>query len=213
MVHPNPTVSDNSPEIWAGAPPATLTATPSGGTGASTFLWSPGGATTSTISTSTAGTYSVTVTDTKGCTGSGTGTLTVDPNPTVSVNSPTVCSSTLPATLAATPSGGTGAVTYDWSTGATTSTISTSTAGTYSVTVTDTKGCTGSGSGTLTVGSALTVLVSSPEVCASALPSTLTATPSGGTPAYTFAWSTGATTSTISTSTAVTYKLTVAETH
>src|SRR5260221_5746621 len=112
MVHPNPTVSDNSPEIWAGAPPATLTATPSGGTGASTFLWSPGGATTSTISTSTAGTYSVTVTDTKGCTGSGTGTLTVDPSPTVSVNSPEICAGAPAATLTATPSGGTGASTF-----------------------------------------------------------------------------------------------------
>src|SRR5260370_35183568 len=73
----------------------------------------------STINTSTAGTYSVTVTDTKGCTGSGSGTLTANPNPTVSVNSPEVCASTLPATLTATPAGGTGAATFAWSPGAT----------------------------------------------------------------------------------------------
>src|SRR5258708_7148268 len=68
----------------------------------------------------------------------------------VSVKSAKACSSTLPTTLTATPSGGTGASTFAWSTGATTSTISVSTFGTYSVTVTDTKGCTGSGSGVLT---------------------------------------------------------------
>ncbi|HEY6193143.1 MAG TPA: Ig-like domain repeat protein, partial [Bacteroidota bacterium] len=210
-VNPNPTVSVNSPEVCSSALPATLTATPSGGTGSKTFAWSSG-ATTSTISTSTAGTYSVTVTDAKGCSGSGSGTLTVNPNPTVSVNSPEVCSSTLPATLTATPSGGTGALTYAWSTGATTSTISTSTAGTYSVTVTDTKGCAGSASGTLTANANPTVSVNSPEVCSSTLPATLAATPAGGTGAATYAWSTGATTSTISTSTAGTYSVTVTDT-
>jgi hypothetical protein len=150
IVDPNPTVSVDGAEACASALPSTLTATPSGGTGAVTFAWSTG-ATTSTISTSTAGTYSVTVTDTKGCTGSGSGRLTVDRNPTVSVNSPSVCEQALPVVLTATPSGGTGAATFAWSTGATASTISVSTAGTYSVTVTDTKGCTGSGTGTLGV--------------------------------------------------------------
>ena len=210
-VDPNPAVSVNSPEVCASSLPATLTATPSGGTGSKTFAWSTG-ATTSTIGTSTAGTYSVTVTDTKGCTGSGSGTLTVNPNPTVSVNSPEVCASTLPAILTATPGGGTGSKTFAWSTGATTSTISTSTAGTYSVTVTDTKGCTGTGSGTLTVNPNPAVGVNSPELCASGLPSILTATPSGGTGSKTFAWSTGATASTISTSTAGTYSVTVTDT-
>ena len=209
-VNPNPTVSVNNPSSCSGTA-ATLTATPAGGTGSKTFAWSSG-ETTSTISTSTAGTYSVTVTDTKGCTGSGTGTLSTNPNLTVGVNSPEVCASTLPATLTATPSSGTPNFTYSWSTGATTSTIGASTAGTYSVTVTDSKGCTGSSTGTLTVNPNPTVTVNSPEVCASTLPATLTATPAGGTGAAGFAWSTGATTSTISTSTGGTYSVTVTDT-
>ncbi|HEY6191188.1 MAG TPA: T9SS type A sorting domain-containing protein, partial [Bacteroidota bacterium] len=207
-INPNPTVSVNNTDVCGGVS-GTLTATPSGGTGAKTFAWSTG-ATTSTISSSTAGTYSVTVTDSKGCTGSGSGTLSLNPNPTVSVNSPTVCASALPATLTATPAGGTGAATFSWSTGATTSTISTSTAGTYSVTVTDTKGCTGSGTGTLTVNPNLTVSVNNPAVCGG-LAATLTASASSGTPAYTYSWSTGATTSTISTTTAGTFSVTVTD--
>jgi hypothetical protein len=210
-VDPNPTVSVNSPSVCASGLPSTLTATPSGGTGAATFAWSTG-ETTSTISTSTAGTYSVTVTDTKGCTGSGTGTLTINPNPTVTVGGVEACASALPAHLTATPAGGTGSKTFAWSTGATTSTIATSTAGTYSVTITDSKGCTGSGSGALAVDPNPTVSVGGVEVCAGSLPSTLTATPSGGTGAVTFSWSTGATTSTISTSTAGTYTVTVTDT-
>jgi hypothetical protein len=62
-----------------------MTATPAGGTGAAAFSWSTG-ATTSTISVSTAGNYSVTVTDTKGCTASGFGKLTVNALPAISSN-------------------------------------------------------------------------------------------------------------------------------
>jgi hypothetical protein len=148
-VYPNPSVSVNSPEVCASALPATLTATPSGGTGPVNFRWNTG-ATTQTISTSTGGTYTVTVTDAKGCSGTGSGTLTVLPNPTVTVANVDVCPGDS-GTLTATASGGTGSKTFAWSTGATTPSIRTSTAGTYSVTVTDSKGCTGSGSGKLSV--------------------------------------------------------------
>ncbi|MBK9718751.1 MAG: hypothetical protein IPO85_14790, partial [Saprospiraceae bacterium] len=46
---------------------------------------------------------------------------------------------------------GTAPFTYLWSTTATTQSINVSTAGTYSVTVTDANGCTGTASRTLTV--------------------------------------------------------------
>jgi hypothetical protein len=93
------------------------------------------------------------VTDgTTGCVNSGSGTVTVNPLPTVSVNSATVCaggSATLTATTSAnSPS-------YLWSPGgATTASITVSPASTttYTVTVTDgTTGCVNSGSGTVTV--------------------------------------------------------------
>ncbi|MFL5754611.1 MAG: hypothetical protein ACJ76F_14455, partial [Bacteroidia bacterium] len=46
-----------------GSPPVTLTATPTGGSGPYAYLWSPGLETTSSISASSAGTYTVSVTD------------------------------------------------------------------------------------------------------------------------------------------------------
>ncbi len=207
---PNPAVSVNSPQACQGTE-ATLTATVSSGTSPFTYLWSPGGATTSSISVGTAGTYTVTVTDAKGCTGTGSGTLTVNPNPSVSVNSPQTCQGT-ETTLTATVSSGTGPFTYLWSPGgATTSSILVGTAGTYSVTVTDSKGCTGSGSGVLTVNPNPSVSVNSPQTC-QGTETTLTATVTGGTGPFTYLWSPGgATTSSISVGTAGTYTVTVTD--
>ena len=75
-----PTVGVNSTNIYAGGS-ATLTATTSASSPA--YSWSPGGATTAsiTVSPSTNTTYTVTVTDgTTGCVGGGSGTVTILPS-------------------------------------------------------------------------------------------------------------------------------------
>jgi hypothetical protein len=89
-VNPLPTVSVNSATVCAGNS-ATLTVTTSAS--APSYLWSPGGATTASITVSPASTttYTVTVTDgTTLCANSGSGTVTVHPVPTASVNSATI---------------------------------------------------------------------------------------------------------------------------
>ena len=151
-VNPLPTVSVNSDTICVGGS-SLLTAT----TGASspTYLWSPGGETTPTITVSPVSTtiYTVLVTDgTTGCTNSASGTVTVNPLPTVGVNSAAICvgdSVLLTATTSAS------SPTYLWSPGgATTPSISVSPGSTtiYTVLVTDgVTGCTNSASGTVTV--------------------------------------------------------------
>lgn len=147
-----PVVTVNSETICSGGS-ATLTATTAAAS--PSYLWSPGGATTASIMVSPASTttYTVTVTDgTTTCANSSSGTVTVNPLPTVTVNSRTTCpgdSTTLTATTSATnPS-------YLWSPGGeTTASIIVSPAATtsYSVTVSDgVTGCSGNGSGTVTV--------------------------------------------------------------
>ena len=62
--------TDNKNTLYIGYGPSSLkiTAKPNGGTGTFTFKWSKNGETTPSIDVSTAGIYSVTITDEKGCT-------------------------------------------------------------------------------------------------------------------------------------------------
>lgn len=111
-----------------------------------TWLWS-NGATSATISNLTAGTYTVTATDS----GNNTGTHTViitQPGQLVANVSGTDESSAAAndGTATANSYGGTSPYTWLWSTGATTATIAGLDAGTYTVTVTDNKGCMATGS-------------------------------------------------------------------
>jgi len=102
----NITVSVNSTTICSGSP-TTLTATPSitGGT----YLWSPGGQTTQsiTVSPTTNAIYSCVYTLNGISVTSNFGTVTVIPKPVISVNSPTICSSqSAILNVTATPTGG-----------------------------------------------------------------------------------------------------------
>lgn len=171
-----------------------------------TYTWSDGLGTgpTKTVSPSTTTTYTVTVTDDLGCTKTATVTVNVNPSPVVTVNAPSVCVGT---TLVVTPfvNNGTPTFTYNWrgpgTFSSTASVISRSNAsvsmsGLYTVTVTDSRGCSATASGTATVNplptSPLIGTVTQPlcvpptgSVVLSGLPSTgtwtITRTPSGAT--------------------------------
>jgi len=90
-------------------------------------------------------------------------------SPEVTVNSATVCQGNT-AQLCATMTGGLGPFTYSWNTGATTQCINASAAGTYTVLVTGANGCSGQGSGVLTVNPLPTCSITggSEAICASA---------------------------------------------
>jgi gliding motility-associated-like protein len=145
------------------------------------YLWSTGG-TSQILQINTAGTYLVTVTDAGGC--SGTATITVaqgnNLNPSIT-GILTICpgvSTTLDA--------GSGYANYNWSNGGTAQTITVSTGGTYTVTVSNVAGCTGSTSATVNA-------IQTPPVTASAQPTTIcpgnpvTLTATGG---QTYLWNT-----------------------
>ena len=190
---------------WAGA-------TPGGGTPPYTIAWS-NGATGLENSGITAGTYMATVTDANGCEEVGTITL-VDPDgPSVLMESidPT-CAGEADGWAGATPSGGTGPYTIAWSNGAVGLENSGISAGTYMATVTDANGCEEIGTVTLVDPPVLTVLMESvdPTTCGGS-DGWAGATPGGGTPPYTIAWSNGATGLENSGITAGTYMATVTD--
>lgn len=177
--------SVNSATICSGAS-ATLTANPA--TGGGSYLWSPGGQTTQsiTVNPSSTSTYSVVYT-LSGCSSTPSfGTVTVGNTPTVAVNNVTICSG-VSTTLTATPSAAGGS--YSWSpNGQTTQTISLNpnTTSTYSVVYT-LNGCSSSStSGTVTVITTPTITVSDVSIC-SGDAATITATPSAG--GGTYFWS------------------------
>jgi len=169
------------------------TAAGSGGDLPYTFLWSTG-ATTAGISNLTSGGYTVTLTDANGCSVSQSIIVTQPADLTVTINaSSLVCIGESTGTATAIPAGGTPGYTYLWSNGATTATISSLPAGTYSVTVTDANGCTESASVTINVAPLLQVTIESTEVvCGTENEGMATVQVTGGTQPYTYLWSTGA---------------------
>jgi hypothetical protein len=105
-----------------------------------TYAWSTG-STAPNVSALMVGTYTCTVTDAFFCTYTGSVNVTAQVPPTVTITGlDIICAGTL-STLTAV-----GGNTYSWSTGANTANITVSTAGNYSVTVTDGVGCTASNS-------------------------------------------------------------------
>ncbi len=191
LLNPIPTILVNSPTICVGAT-ATLTAT-----GGTSYSWSAG-ATSTGVNTATASpgaTTSYTVTGTNlGCTNTAISTVTVNPIPVILVNSPTICGGTT-TTLTAT-----GATSYTWSAGATstgvnTATVSPMTNTTYTVTGTS-LGCSGTAVATVTMGANISLTTIGDTIC-SGNAATITAT---GATSYT--WSSGATSSGVNTASA-----------
>lgn len=107
------------------------------GMGASTYIWNTGGTnTTETVSPTTMTTYTVTGTDANGCSDIATFMVDVNPLPVVNLGSDiTQCGGGV--TLDAQNAGST----FMWNDASTNQTLSASTSGTYSVTVTDGNGC------------------------------------------------------------------------
>jgi uncharacterized repeat protein (TIGR01451 family) len=124
-----------------------------GGTPPYSYMWSPTGGTTATVTNLCPAIYYVTVTDNNGCsfTTSATIPAAATITPTVTAG-PTACGA-CNGTANVTASGGTGPYTYDWipgtPTGDGTVSISNLCAGTYSAIVTDANGCSGTAGSTV----------------------------------------------------------------
>ncbi len=160
-----------------------------------------------------AGIYNVTVTDANGCTD--TETIVIN-EPLVlewtTNNNFPLCNGDCNGTIDLTVMGGTPGYTFMWTNGATTEDVNNLCAGQYTVTITDTNGCTGTQTISLTEPAALLVATSMTPVSGAGVnDGTATSTPSGGTPSYTYLWSNGETTSTISNLAPGTYTVTVTD--
>jgi gliding motility-associated-like protein len=160
--------------------------------GGTTYTWSPNtnlsgtsGASVTASPTSTV-TYTVTGTNASGCSSTATAILTVNPLPTITVNSPSICNG---STASLTAAGGT---TYNWTASATLSGTSGATVTanptattTYTVTGTNANGCKNTATSIVTVNPLPTITVNNATICSGA---TATLTAAGGT---SYSWSPG----------------------
>jgi hypothetical protein len=192
----------------------TIDLTPTGGTPGYTYSWG-GGITSQDRTGLAAGTYSVTITDANGCTGTVSPTVT---QPTAAVSGTTVvtnvaCFGNNTGAINLTPTGGTGPYTFNWVSGPTTEDRTGLSAGTYSVTITDNNGCTGTVSPTVTQPAAVvsgTTVVTN-VACFGGNTGAINLTPTGGVGPYTFNWTAGPTTEDRTSLAAGTYSVTITD--
>ncbi|HOM89942.1 MAG TPA: choice-of-anchor L domain-containing protein [Bacteroidia bacterium] len=196
-VNANPTPTITGVTSFCAGGNSTLNA----GGGYTNYLWS-GGATTQTINVTTGGNYAVTVTNAAGCTATTNKVITVNALPVPSVTGTLAFCAGKNTTLTVPGS----YASYQWSNGATTSNITVNTASTFTVTVTDANGCTGSKSATTTINTNPVPSITGNNSICQGQSSTISAGSYSG-----YSWSTGATTSSININTAGNYSVTVTD--
>ncbi|MEL7422707.1 MAG: LamG-like jellyroll fold domain-containing protein, partial [Bacteroidota bacterium] len=178
---PSVSASAAAPAICFGASTA-LTAVGSGGTGALTYSWSNGGSgAVITVTPTVTTTYIVTVVDELNCSSTADVTVTVNDNPVVSLNKTDATCGQDNGTITASVSGGQAPLTYTWSPNvSTTASASDLAVGTYTVTVTDTNGCTGTASIDIINLASPTITAAADQTICEGSAATLSATTTGG---------------------------------
>ncbi len=200
FVGAQPILATSATNILCNGGVGTATVIATGGLNPLTYNWNPSSQTTPAATGLTQGTYTVIVTDALGC--SSTSSVTITQPPPLVLTTTTVVSSCGIAngTATANASGGIPGYTYAWSTSPvqTNATATGLMAGNYTVTITDANGCSQTASANITTSTGPTIATSSEPSCNSAPTGTASAAVSGGTSPYTYSWSNGQTTSSVS---------------
>ncbi len=171
----------------------TTTVNASGGSGTLNYLWTPGNQTNPTATALGAGIYTVVVTDQNNC--SVTETVEVSQPLPLSVDgisaTPVDCNGTNTGSVNVNVSGGTPPLTYQWSSGQNTASVSNLPANTYSVTITDLGGCFETTSVVVSEPTALSIdmIMGSALACNGDSNGTTNVVASGGTPPLSYLWS------------------------
>ncbi|MES2285163.1 MAG: PKD domain-containing protein [Bacteroidota bacterium] len=168
-------------------------ATVTGGVSSYFYSWSPYGGASANATGLLANTYTVTVTDAIGCSKIAT-TIVAQPlvlAASITVQNHVSCNGGTNGAAIANPTGGTSAYSYAWSPiGGGGQTATNLSVGSYTVAITDNKGCTVSAQTNITEPTLLTAsIVSTTDVsCNGGSTGSATILASGGTPVYSYSW-------------------------
>lgn len=210
-----PTIVANasSSNATCNASDGTASVAPTGGATPYSYLWS-NNATSASISNLAAGSYSVTITDNNNCTVVASVNVNNAGAPSITVDNveDVLCNGESNGSISISVSGGVTPYSYEWSNAETTEDISDLSAGSYTVSVTDDNNCL----------AVQTVIVNQPnllEVAADNITNTsggnnngaIAISVIGGTPAYLYTWSTGATSEDITDLSCGNYSITVTD--
>ncbi|MFM9052040.1 MAG: PKD domain-containing protein, partial [Bacteroidota bacterium] len=190
-VQPSPLVNISPPVSICAGQNTALSAT-----GGTSYLWTPGNLTGSSINVapSQSQVYQVIVSNASGCTSTSSVTVTVNPLPNPSVTtSPVNCAGSSNGSATVQLAGGTPPYSYQWSNGSTNSSLTGLAPGTYSVQVTDAAGCSASVSSSISSPLPLNLSITGiSPLCFGGTTGTASVSVSGGTAGYTYLWSPGA---------------------
>ncbi len=177
-------------------------------TGGGTYLWSTSDTTTN-LSVTTPGTYTVTVTAANGCTATAQTTITQDVTPPTAGITNNTGTTELTCNTTSISLTATGGGTYLWSTSDTTTNLTVTTPGTYTLTVTAANGCTATAQTTITqdvTPPTAGINNNDSTTVITCIQTSISLTATGG---GTYLWSTTDTTANISVTAAGTYTVTV----
>ncbi len=165
----------------------------SGGIPPYTYTWSDGNTQTTIVATGlSAGTYTVTISDSSGCSSTASNTIiqAVGLNLTSTLLSNIICNGGANGSDSVFATGGVSPYTYMWNDASsqTTATATGLTAGSYTVTVTDSTGCSGTIGVAITQPALLVVSTSGGGTICNGSNGSATAMASGGSQPYTYLW-------------------------
>ena len=214
ITQPNAITINISPNNLScnGANDGSVTAFGNGGAGNFNYSWS-NGASGPTISNLPAGTYTVTAVDANNCIQTATTTIT-QPN---AINLSAVggnisCNGDNDGTASAFANGGAGSFSYNWSNGQSGQNIFNLAAGTYTVTASDANNCFEIETITIIEPNQIFISINQNNVsCNGASDGSATANASGGVAGFSYSWSTGANSQTITGLPAGTYTVTATD--
>lgn len=170
-----------------------------GGVGPFTYQWLPYGGTSMMATGLSAGDFSVTVTDSRGCSAVVYITISEPEEITASVQTTNAtCDSSADGTASVSVTGATGDLSYGWSNGQTGASVTGLSQGVYTVSVTNSNGCTIVENFTITAPEPLQIMGEQTNITCTVATGSLSLNVTGGVEPYTYLWSNGSTASSIS---------------